>query len=152
MAYEDLTLAHFEEWGSDMRPQTIFGLALRNDAKKLIAIGGIWFFEERWWAIFDARGTPPRHVHKAAIKVSQAARQAGVETVWAVLDNRKPRAQSWLERFGFVATGECDLDGHALWRLEIGRPGNNNAHGRGNRYECLREVRSGPASQQGGQV
>lgn len=133
-SYEYLTPQHFVEWGMDIRPEEVTGVALRG-VDGLIAIGGLWWVMDRWWAIFDARGPLPRHVHRAAIKVIEGAVQAGIEEVWAILDERKPRAEAWLRRFGFEPTGELDADGHPIWRLDLGERNDGGRRGDDSRRE-----------------
>jgi hypothetical protein len=135
---EDLTSEHFREWGSPFIPQDIVGYAMRNDDGGLICLGGIWFIDGRAWATFASKEAPPPRVHQHAARLLEEIKNAGVKEVWAELDESKPKARKWLERFKFEhhSTNE---DGIKVWRLALdGRPSHNGRHGSKHRDVGLR--------------
>jgi len=115
---ELLTGWHFVEIGLGYAPEDVSGFALRDDDGKLLAMGGLWFIDDRAVATFWSRGPSPLRVHRLAIKIVQAAVHAGVTEIWAEEDARVPNARKWLERFGFERVGQAE-DGLPLWRLDL---------------------------------
>lgn len=133
---EDLTSDHFREFYADFVPKDIVGYALRGDDGKLICLGGIWFIDGNAWATFGSNGSPPPHVHRTGARILKSVAEAGVRVVWAELDESKPKARKWLERFGFVHHSYSP-EGIPIWRLELdGRPSDDDSHdGRKRRHE-----------------
>lgn len=126
---------HFEEWGAPFIPKDIVGYALRGDDGNLICLGGIWFIEGNAWATFDSRSKPPLRVHRLAVSIVKSIRAAGVNVIWAELDESKPGARKWLERFGFVYHSVTP-EGVTVWRLELdGGSGLDDADGGRRRHE-----------------
>ena len=148
---ELLERRHFEEWQAGFDPPGLMmGYAIRRDGK-LICLGGIWLWEEMFWATFASRGSPPHRVHRLAFKVVEAARQAGVQTIWAEEDTSIPNAAKWLERFGFQRVGETE-DLKPVWRLDLGRPSFYDPDGRRDGDERLRQGARGAGGSEGGEV
>jgi hypothetical protein len=137
---EDLTSDHFREFYADFVPKDIVGYALRGDDGKIICLGGIWFIEGVAWATFGSVGTPPPHVHRTGARILKSVKEAGVKVVWAELDESKPNARKWLERFGFEHHSYSS-DGIPIWRLELdGRPSDHDSDGGQHGNERLRVV------------
>lgn len=133
LSLEVLDGAHFTEIGLHEQPEACAGFALRDEHGNLRAMGGLWFISGRAVATFWSCGPPPRRVHRLAIKIIDAARQAGLGEILAEEDRRIPGARKWLERFGFEPFGES-RDRVPLWRLSLNEPGDDDPHGgrRGN--------------------
>lgn len=153
LTLELLTASHFIEIGMGRGEYEAAGYALRDEDGRLQAMGGIWFIGDMAWGTFWSRGEArPLRVHRLAIKVLQAAVQAGVTEVWAEEDTRVPNARKWLERFGFERAGDA-TDGLPVWRLSLdGRPRFDDADGRRRRNQCLRLNPSGPDGERSRQV
>jgi len=149
---ELLERRHFEEWQAGFDPPGLMmGYALRRD-DKLICLGGVWLWEGMFWATFASKGSPPHRVHRLAFKVIEAARQAGVQTIWAEEDTSIPNAPKWLERFGFQKVGETE-DLKPVWRLDLGRSRDDELVGRRrNSDEGLRPGERGAGGRAGGEV
>ena len=109
---------HFVEWGAPFVPNDIVGYAMRGDDGSLICLGGVWFIEGRAWATFDSRGKPPPRVHGLGAKLLQTVKSIGVNAVWAELDESKPAARKWLERFGFERHSINEI-GIEVWRIDL---------------------------------
>lgn len=111
MTFEDLTLAHFDEWQSPLRPQenAYCGFAGRHDDGLLGAIVVFYADDGEWYAGLARRGFYPAKLHREVFRAMAALRSAGVRMIKAEIDRTVPRAADYLEALGFEPLGDGDL-------------------------------------------
>ena len=114
--YEDLTPAHFREWGVDWNPEQFVGIAMR-EGDELRALGFVrWDEDGHAWAMFDAKPPCPAAVHKRALKMIGALKQAGVTEIYAEVDPSRPEAMGWIKHFGFEPVENVTGQMFGVWR------------------------------------
>jgi len=116
IVWEDMTPAHFVEWGVEFfpHPSRLLGFACRRDGY-LVAIGFVLVDEdETWWASFAKRGDYPRAgIHRYALSLFAAMDRAGIPEIFATADPKIDRSAEWLERLGFTPTES------EVWKREL---------------------------------
>lgn len=117
MDYEELSLAHFDEWSHPvgLDPEAMTGFAARRDGE-LVAIACFYCESARWWVAFRRTDRCLPSVHAMTLKALNALRAAKVPEIWAYLDETKPRAREWMTRLGFMPVTETE------WRLGLCSP------------------------------
>jgi len=110
MTFEDLSLSHFIEWQSPLMPRedAMCGFAARHDDGSLAAICVFYADESDWHAAFARRGVYPTSLHREVFRAIIALKSVGVKEIKAVPDPEIPRSREYMERLGFVPTGEGD--------------------------------------------
>lgn len=135
--YEDLTPAHFVEWGylDHPHPDRLLGFACRRDGE-LVAIGFVAVdAEDRWWGGFGSRPGFPAGIHRKTLELFGALTRAGVPEIRALLDRSVPRSREWLVRLGFSPVDDSEME----WTLGLHR----RCAGNGGPVQVLRDAGEG---------
>jgi hypothetical protein len=88
-------------------PEDMYGWAVVEDGR-VIGGGGIWWMEDRYWAVFTCERVPPASVHRMAILLLTQISEIGIDEVWALADPTIPKSANWIKRLGGYHAG---LDG-----------------------------------------
>lgn len=88
-------------------PYRMIALVGRDDAGKIIGIGGIAFLPDgqkyAFTELTDEARRNPVALHKAALMILDAARRRGIKRIIAGADMAaSPAAKRWLSRLGFT--------------------------------------------------
>lgn len=97
----------------------MLGYALEQDDQ--VAAYGIVTQDRygRLWGWFSRRAAvSPFMMHRKARELLAIVRDAGEPAVWAICHPTIPGAATWLERLGFVLTGDAIEQGQ-IWRCDL---------------------------------
>lgn len=140
MRVERLTDEYWKDVWSGLVPEHYLGMRLVDDRGDTVCLGGIFWWIDKWWATFHDFKDVPTSVHRYAIKVREAAREAGIDTLWAIPDPKIAKAVPWIKRHGFVFD-HVDAEGFDVWRLDLG-PNHDGSDCLGSRHRAF-SLRSG---------